>query len=185
MSDAAIFRGLFLAWQRVTAAYNAETPPDGSDRERTLYRRMRDLEAYAAQLPAQTLEAFAFKVLIADDMGYLDSTAGTRALVAEAQAIAVRMDRAEDSRVLRLFRQREALRAAYAVYPVPEGLGHYAECEALFFDLGDELETAMMAEPAVTAADFAAKAIVATAHGDIVLNWQADPLWQEARRLVE
>ena len=38
--------------------------------------------------------------------------------------------------------------------------------------------------PAVTAADFAAKAVAATVDGGVVLDWQAAPLWQEARALL-
>ncbi|MBU3032400.1 hypothetical protein [Paracoccus marinaquae] len=187
MSDAAIFRGLFLAWQRLTESYNASHAPDGSEAERRLSRQIHDLEDFAAQRPALSLEAFAFKVLIADDTGgYLNDTPGTRALVLESRAIAERMDRPEDSEILRLFRQREALRAAAAVYEAPgiEGKEIDAEFDALFYDACDELEKRMEAIPAMSPTDFAAKVITATVEGRLCLEWETDPLWQEARRLV-
>lgn len=184
MSDAQIFRGLFLAWQRVTAAYDTEMPPDGSERERTLYRQMRDLETFAAQRPAQSVEAFAFKVLMADDQGGMNDTPAQRALVAEARAIADRMAEADAPVIPRLYREREALRAAYLVYPVADGLDHDAECDALFLDRADELADAIEALPAVTAADFAAKAAVATVDGGLCIDWDTGALWKEARALL-
>ncbi len=48
-----------------------------------------------------------------------------------------------------------------------------------------DLEEKMMALPSTCAADFAAKAIAVSGRGQIVPNWDQDPLWIEARALVE
>ena len=181
-TDALIFRGLYLAWQTAVDAYNRHPGNDNDGEARTLYRRIGDLEAFAAQRPVETLEGLAFKVLIADDRGDLDNTPSQRALVDEAQAIAARMERGEPGTILRLYHDREALRAAYQVFPAGEGLDH--DIDALFLDHCDRLAGAIEALPAVTAADFAAKAMAATVDGGVILDWQDAPLWQEARRLV-
>lgn len=46
------------------------------------------------------------------------------------------------------------------------------------------VEDALMACEVKTAADFAAKAIVATARGEAFPCWQTSPFWTEARALI-
>lgn len=47
-----------------------------------------------------------------------------------------------------------------------------------------EIEVELTALPCVTAADFAAKAVIATARGQICPDWDLDPLLREARTLL-
>ncbi|WP_457646429.1 hypothetical protein [Profundibacter sp.] len=46
------------------------------------------------------------------------------------------------------------------------------------------VECRLMAQPSITAADFAAKAIVESAHGILFPDWESGQLWIEARKLV-
>lgn len=49
----------------------------------------------------------------------------------------------------------------------------------------DALERRIEEMPSASAADFAAKAAIATARGRVCLDWETDPLWREARALLE
>lgn len=60
-----------------------------------------------------------------------------------------------------------------------------AELERLFYKERDAIEDAINALPCTGPADFAAKAVVATARGSLCLEWTKDPLWKEARNLIE
>ena len=77
--------------------------------------------------------------------------------------------------VLHLFRKNRELVAAAQTAPD-------SEAEALL-DAAQQIECAMMMLPCTCAADFAAKAIAATAN-DTGLDWQSHPLWIEARALT-
>lgn len=59
-----------------------------------------------------------------------------------------------------------------------------AELQSLFYRRTDEIEAEMMALPSSSAADLAAKMIVAHCNGDLsCLPWD-DPVWVEARALI-
>ena len=85
-----------------------------------------------------------------------------------------------DSPIMTLMRRYMELTQAADVHPSMDD----DEMELLFYQERDRIEDEMMALPSVTAADFAAKAIVATCRGGLCLDWKKDPLWVEARALI-
>lgn len=91
----------------------------------------------------------------------------------------------EPSPILTLFHRVMALidAAECAVHEGTEDLTD-EDMDRRFYDEISQLSEAIERVPAVTAADFAAKAIVATAKGGVCLDWKGDPLWIEARRLT-
>ena len=59
------------------------------------------------------------------------------------------------------------------------------EMERLFYRRTDEIEDKITATPSKTATDLAVKALIAHGYGDhSCLDFENDPFWQEARRLV-
>ncbi len=48
----------------------------------------------------------------------------------------------------------------------------------------DRIEARILAEPCQTAGDFAAKMIIETCLGGLAVQWENNPVWQEARFLV-
>lgn len=88
-----------------------------------------------------------------------------------------------ETEILRLFRQREAIRkAAMALVCVTDA--EDAELEDLFWRRADEIEDELMSLPSTCAADFAAKVITDTARGELFSDWETGALWKEARALV-
>ena len=85
-----------------------------------------------------------------------------------------------DTPILQLFRAYEALGAAARNSQFTDD----ADDVRLFYDPQNEIEAAMMAIPCTCAADFAAKAIVATANGETFPVWETSALWVEARSLI-
>lgn len=85
---------------------------------------------------------------------------------------------AMDTPVLRLYREYMEVRAqALAADDDDDG-------EAFFLRF-DAIEAAIMELPSTCAADFAAKMLVTHSDGDCSLLCKNDPVWQEARALVE
>lgn len=85
-----------------------------------------------------------------------------------------------ESPIMTLMRRYMELTQAADVHPSMDD----DEMELLFYQERDRIEDEMMALPSATAADFAAKAIVATCRGGLCLDWNTDPLWREARALI-
>ena len=82
--------------------------------------------------------------------------------------------------ILHLFRKnRELVEALNSSVNLPD---EEKRDEALFA-AAQAIEDTMLAMPCTCAADFAAKAIAATAC-DTALDWQSHPLWIEARALT-
>lgn len=89
-------------------------------------------------------------------------------------------DTAAETPVMALYRQYAAI--------TEEAVGHPSiddeELDRLFYNRRDEIEDRMMTTPCRTPADFAAKAIVASANGGVIQDWENGPIWVEARALV-
>ncbi len=69
--------------------------------------------------------------------------------------------------------------------PQMQGKPADEELDRLFWSRAAELERQMMALPSTCAADFAAKAIVDSAEGGALTDWETGLFWQEARALVK
>lgn len=90
-----------------------------------------------------------------------------------------------DTEIMRLFRlHRALLTAARGHVSQKTGDDLDAELEELFYRHADKIENEIMALPCVSAADFAAKAIIDTKGGDLVSEWKTGAIWREARALV-
>lgn len=90
------------------------------------------------------------------------------------------------SRALRLFNEYQALLAGAAAH-IPAAvtpLGEDAEFERRFFRRSRALEAELMETPSTTAADFAAKLIVAMGNGEYFPDTEDCPIWREARALT-
>lgn len=88
--------------------------------------------------------------------------------------------------VLRLYRQIMDIREAAKTYePKADGKAAEDEVDRLFWAPAAKLERQMMALPSTCAADFAAKAIVDSAEGGALTDWETGAFWREARSLVE
>lgn len=115
----------------------------------------------------------------------MNGNAEMLALAAEARQIVADYCR-DDGSILALYRRHEALVAAGGAYEaLASGKDENAELDALFWDEVNAIAAKMDALPSVTAADFAAKAIVATAKGGLSCDWETDSLWIEARALLD
>lgn len=88
-----------------------------------------------------------------------------------------------DTEIMRLFRQREAIRKASIGYVCVTD-DEDEEMEAMFWRRADQIEDEMMALPCTCAADFAAKVITDTARGEIYSDWETGAIWKEARALT-
>ncbi len=86
----------------------------------------------------------------------------------------------EESEILRLFRHHEWLRRQHEA---AWRRGDRAAEDRLYERMTGIAER-LMAIPSVTAADFAAKAIVDTCRGELFPDWESGALWIEARRLT-
>ena len=88
--------------------------------------------------------------------------------------------------ILRLYRHIKALRDEARTYETKaEGRDEDEELNQHFWSKTDELEKQMMALPCLCPADFAAKAIVESAEGELLTDWETAPFWIEARALVD
>jgi hypothetical protein len=87
--------------------------------------------------------------------------------------------------ILQLYRQIRALRDEALAYETKaEGREEDDELYKHFWSKTDKLEEQLMALPCLCPADFAAKAIVESAEGELLTDWDAAPFWHEARALV-
>ena len=90
-----------------------------------------------------------------------------------------------DTPIMRLFREREALRhAANEHVPISTGKAADDEFKPLFWKHRDGLDEQLMALPCTCAADFAAKVIVDTTCGGLFSPWDTGEIWVEARALT-
>lgn len=102
-----------------------------------------------------------------------------------APALAVPAAAATDTLILRLSRRYWSLMDAAETHVTDAtGLAEDEELDRLFWNEADEISRRIDSLPCTCAADFAAKAIIATAKGGVCLDWNTDPLWIEARALV-
>lgn len=85
-----------------------------------------------------------------------------------------------DTRIVKLYREHRDILARGTVYPSDDD----DELERLFWNEANAIEAEMMALPCTCAADFAAKMVIATSEGGVMIDWETDPLWIEARRLI-
>lgn len=109
--------------------------------------------------------------------------AGFAAMVAGA----VPVEAMAETPIMDLYRRYvEINTAAQAyVYDLADGDDEDEVAERLFYRFRDQVEDQLMATPAVTAQDMAAKMIVAHKDGDFTcLHYDRDPVWAEARALV-
>lgn len=106
------------------------------------------------------------------------------AVLAAAPAAALGWPRqAEASEILRLYDRWCAISdAANSVDDVDLS---DEELDRLFYDERDQVEVELMAAPCTCAADFAIKAIINTARGQVLSDWNTGALWTEARTLIE
>lgn len=108
----------------------------------------------------------------------------TAPLVGFAAAVAAIPAAAEaETPIMRLFRQREAIRKASIGYVCVTD-DEDAEMEDLFWRRADQIEDELMALPCTCAADFAAKVITDTSRGEIYSDWETGAIWKEARALT-
>ncbi|WP_290689917.1 MULTISPECIES: hypothetical protein [unclassified Haematobacter] len=90
-----------------------------------------------------------------------------------------------DTPILRLFRQHRALlEAADARISTATGPEEDEEIERLLLQPAAAIEDEMLALPCTCAADFAAKLIAGSVCGGVLLDWETDPIWREARALT-
>ena len=90
-----------------------------------------------------------------------------------------------DTEIMRLFRRMQIVEAAAEAHKnALTGDADDEERNALFWWQHEQLERQIMELPSTCAADFAAKAIVATCDGVLSPDWQMSPMWREARALV-
>lgn len=83
--------------------------------------------------------------------------------------------------VMALFRKHQELTEAASAHPSLDD----EELERLFYAERDQIEDEMMALPALTARDMAAKMIAAHAYGHhSCLSYDKEPAWLEARALI-
>ena len=88
-----------------------------------------------------------------------------------------------ESRILALFREHQALvDAGEAHVCLEEDMD--SELDRLFFNRASKIEDEMMTLPSTSAADFAAKLVVATGDGGCDLDARTHPLWREVRELT-
>lgn len=88
-----------------------------------------------------------------------------------------------DTEILELLREYEGLVKA-AEQHVVQTASEDEEMEALYYSRIDEIESIVADLPTTSAADFAAKVIVATRLGSVFPDWTMDSLWCEARALT-
>lgn len=154
----------------------------------------------AQELPSDTLDrlqsmAVQLRALMDCASAFLNEPVRldlVKALTDEASGIAREIDRLTDatnrpqpSRIFELFREYQAIRTrANAHVPTVTGAAVDEEMELLFWQKADQITAEIMALPCQTAADFAAKMIMDTDHGETIPDWKEAPIWQEARRLV-
>lgn len=89
--------------------------------------------------------------------------------------------------IMALYRRYAEINAASEayVYDPADGDDEDLVVDLLFLNERDAIEEQLMALPAVTAQDLAAKALVSHCHGDFTcLPYDRDPFWIEARALV-
>ncbi len=89
-----------------------------------------------------------------------------------------------EDQIIRLFREWYDLSAKYQTYEVPAGLDEDRELARLFCTRLRDIERELEAIPSVTAADFAAKALITHEFGDYSGIDAEAPFWMEARRLT-
>lgn len=82
-----------------------------------------------------------------------------------------------DTSIIKLYKEYMELRAAAAACPDGE--------EEQFYPCLDAIELAITAMPSTCMADFAAKMLVTNCDGDYSQLDKNDPVWVEARSLVE
>lgn len=111
--------------------------------------------------------------------GLLRSLPALGAIVAAPSAFAEQAH-SHDTAILALFRRRRALVDAAEAHSSQDD----EELEALFYREADAIEEQMMSMPCTSAADFAAKFIVASGCGTIAPDWLTDPVCAEARLLT-
>ncbi|PZQ49788.1 MAG: hypothetical protein DI556_09975 [Rhodovulum sulfidophilum] len=186
--DVSPLRALYHRWQEAKRVYNEATREDFSSEQEALYT----LEEQAAAYIPRTIEDYAFKIIIADDDGDMDMNVHQVALVKQAYelvgieqgSIAPRATLVLDDKIQRLFREYYALLRQAAAYVVPEDLDVDAEMERLFYRRTDAIDKEIAAQPAVSAADFAAKALISHCFGNDSCLRLDGPFWTEARRLT-
>jgi len=100
----------------------------------------------------------------------------------KALDITCNTDASDETEIMKLFRERQKLR--HQVNRLSAALPTEIDDQPLWEPL-DRLDDIIERAPAVTAADFAAKIIVLTCDGSFYPCWQSDPIWREARKLVE
>ena len=111
--------------------------------------------------------------------GILKTLTAAGAIAAAPASFAATV-RTHDTAILALFHRRRALVDAAASYPAQSD----DELEDLFYREADAIEEEMMALPCTSAADFAAKMIVASCCGSQAPDWLTDPICAEARFLT-
>jgi len=87
-----------------------------------------------------------------------------------------------DTPILRMYRQHQEIKAKLAA--ACDTLSEES-LESQFYAVTDNLEHLIEQSPTTCAADFAAKAILATCKGDLSCDWEKDAFWIEARALIE
>lgn len=111
--------------------------------------------------------------------GLLKTLTAAGAIAAAPAAFAATVH-SHNTAILALFHRRRALVEGAASHPSQDD----DVLEALFYREADEIEARMMALPCASAADFAAKFIVASGCGTIAPDWLIDPICAEARLLT-
>ncbi|MGR1582436.1 hypothetical protein ACSSNL_13340 [Thalassobius sp. S69A] len=90
-----------------------------------------------------------------------------------------------NSEIMRLYREIKAVEQAAADHQTDlTGDAEDEEQDRLFWEPREVMVDQLMALPAVTAAEFAAKLIVDTLNGQALDDWHTGALWKEARALV-
>lgn len=110
-----------------------------------------------------------------------------RTFIAAAPASVATMAQADqqDTEILRLFREHQAIQSAASNHVCTEtGKNEDAELDRLFYDKAHLIANKMLALPSTCAADFAAKTVVETCCGGLLPDWETSPLWIEARALT-
>lgn len=188
---------LYREWQQVCAERDKRSTA-GEDWEgpemTALSERRYALEDHASRTAPQDTTSVALLVALlwANDGPELDDEGEKRAAAMSGDAadrMKLRlMEWAENvlapSPIVELFhRERALVKAAEEAVKAEEDMTD-EDLDRRFYDEIFRLDEQIEALPAVTAADFAAKVIVATAQGGVYAAWESDPLWNEARRLT-
>ncbi|MEM9707858.1 MAG: hypothetical protein AAF871_03640 [Pseudomonadota bacterium] len=141
-------------------------------------RRLSDMQTLLDQL-AQRLHRLHEHASVLEVRAHRRQTEAAESPASDETGSAARMDTLPDTPAMKQFRRWLEAREGLSNEPSNAEEDHKPHYERM-----DRAEAALMNEPSLCAADFAAKAIVETTFGELMSDWSESALWAEAKNLL-